>query len=176
MLRANYGFSQCDLTHIEDVLLENLTALCSAGGSIHGTACPIRTGEPESEGMQASFPQAVSADYDRRIGRIVIHLKSELEVAFSPHNAQGLENARPADLDLIEISHSGFGIHFPKLDLDLYLPALLAGFLGSERWMASRLGSAGGRSRSAAKITAAKRNGRLGGRPRKKTTAALAEN
>jgi Protein of unknown function (DUF2442) len=126
--------------------------------------------------MQPSFPQAVSADYDRRIGRIVIHLKSELEVAFSPHNAQGLENARPADLDLIEISHSCFGIHFPKLDLDLYLPTLLAGFLGSERWMASQLGSAGGRSRSAAKTTAAKRNGRLGGRPRKKATAALAEN
>jgi hypothetical protein len=118
--------------------------------------------------LQASQPKAVSAQYDRRIGRIVILLSSGLEVAFSPHNAQGLEGALPADLDSIEISPSGFGIHFPKLDADLYLPAVLAGFLGSEKWMASRLGSAGGKSRSAAKTSAAKRNGQLGGRPRKK--------
>jgi Protein of unknown function (DUF2442) len=117
--------------------------------------------------LKASHPQAVSAHYDRRIGRIVIHLSSGLEIAFSPHNAQGLENASPADLDPIEISPSGFDIHFPKLDADFYLPALLTGFLGSEKWMASRLGSTGGKSRSAAKTSAAKRNGRLGGRPRK---------
>jgi len=117
--------------------------------------------------LQASFPPAASAHYDRRIGRVVIRLNSGLDVAFSPHNAQGLEDASPADLDPIEISPSGFGIHFPKLDADLYLPALLAGFLGSEKWMASRLGAAGGKSRSAAKAFAAKRNGRLGGRPRK---------
>jgi hypothetical protein len=47
-----------------------------------------------------------------------------------------LEKATPAQLEPIEISPSGFGIHFPKLDADLYLPALLEGFLGSRKWMA----------------------------------------
>lgn len=118
--------------------------------------------------LQASLPRAVSAQYDRRIGRIVIHLNSKLDVTFSPNDAQGLENTSPALLDPIEISPSGFGIHFPKLDVDLYLPALLEGLLGSKKWMASRLGSTGGRSRSVAKGTAAKKNGLLGGRPKKK--------
>ena len=61
----------------------------------------------------------------------------------------------------------GFGIHLPKVDADIYLPALLMGFLGSRNWMAARLGALGGKSRSAAKRAAAKRNGRRGGRPRK---------
>lgn len=122
--------------------------------------------------LQASLPRAISAHYDRRIGRIVIHLSSKLDVAFSPHDAEGLENASPAQLDTIEISPSGFGIHFPKIDADIYLPALLEGFLGSKKWMASRLGSAGGKSRSAAKATAAKVNGKLGGRPKTKRTVA----
>jgi len=117
--------------------------------------------------LQATIPRAVAAHYDRRSGRIVIHLSSKLDVSFSPHDAQGLENAKPSELDVIEISPSGFGIHFPKLDADLYLPSLLEGFLGSKKWMASRLGQMGGKSRSVAKRAASKANGRRGGRPKK---------
>jgi hypothetical protein len=122
--------------------------------------------------LQASLPRAVSAHYDRRIGSVVIRLNTKLDVSFSPHDAEGLEDATPAQLDPIEISPSGFGIHFPKLDADIYLPALLEGFLGSRKWMAARLGATGGRSRSKAKVSAAKKNGRLGGRPKKKIATA----
>ncbi len=117
--------------------------------------------------LQASVPRAVSARYDRRNGHIVIQLSSNLILSFSPRDAQGLDNARPSQLEEIEVSPSGFGIHFPKLDADLYVPGLLEGFLGSKKWMASRLGQAGGQSRSRAKRAASKANGRLGGRPRK---------
>jgi len=58
---------------------------------------------------------------------VVIRLESKLEIAFSPRDAEGLENAHPDQLEPIEISPSGFGIHFPKLDSDIYLPALLGG-------------------------------------------------
>jgi hypothetical protein len=102
----------------------------------------------------------------------VIRLSSNLEVSFSPRDAQGLEHATPAKLQDIEVTPSGFGIHFPKLDADLYVPAILEGFLGSKKWMAARLGQLGGRSRSASKRAASKRNGALGGRPRKGRTAA----
>jgi hypothetical protein len=88
-------------------------------------------------------------------------------VSFSPRDAQGLEGATPSQLQKIEISASGFGIHFPRLDADLYLPALLQGFFGSRKWMASRLGQVGGTSRSVAKRAASRANGKLGGRPRK---------
>ncbi len=120
-----------------------------------------------AKGLQASVPRAVAAHYDRESGRIVIRLSSKLDVSFSPQDAQGLENAKPSQLDEIEITPSGFGIHFPKLDADLYLPGLFQGFLGSKRWMASRLGQVGGKSRSAAKKAASRANGRLGGRPKK---------
>ena len=91
---------------------------------------------------KAAFPAAVAVRYDRRIARVVISLASGLEIAFSPRDAQGLENARPADLAGAEISPSGLGVRFPKLDADLYIPALLEGFLGSKRWMASQMGKA----------------------------------
>jgi hypothetical protein len=117
--------------------------------------------------LQASVPRAVSAHYDHKTGRIVIHLSSKLIVSFSPGDAEGLEDARPSQLSKIEISPSGFGIHFPAVDADLYVPGLLEGFLGSKVWMASRSGQLGGRSSSRAKKAASRANGRLGGRPRK---------
>ena len=112
-------------------------------------------------------PVAVEARYDRRVGRIVVVLSTGLEIAFPPKRAQGLENAQAKDLTQIEISPSGLGLHFPKLDADLFLPGLLEGLMGSRRWMASRLGRAGGGARSEAKAAASRANGKRGGRPRK---------
>jgi hypothetical protein len=117
--------------------------------------------------MQETLPRAVSARYDHKSGRIVINLSSRLTLSFSPRDAQGLENAKPSQLDEIEITPSGFGIHFPKLDADLHVLGLLEGFLGSKKWMAARLGRIGGQSRSRAKRAASKSNGKLGGRPKK---------
>ncbi|MFI5114314.1 MAG: DUF2442 domain-containing protein [Terriglobales bacterium] len=117
--------------------------------------------------LHMGVPKAIAAHYDHASRRIVVQLSSRLDVSFSPHDAQGLENAKPWQLEEIEISPSGFGIHFPRLDADLYVPGLLEGFLGSKRWMASRLGQLGGKSRSTAKKAASRANGRLGGRPQK---------
>lgn len=99
---------------------------------------------------------AVAARYDRRVGRVVVRLSTGLDIAFSPRHAEGLERATPSDLAEIEISPSGLGLHFPKLDADLYLPSLLDGHLGSRGWMAARLGREGGRARSPAKAAASR--------------------
>lgn len=85
--------------------------------------------------------------------------------------AQGLAGARTADLADIEISPTGLGLHWPRLDADLYLPALMAGVFGTRRWMAQLMGKAGGHSTSTAKQQAARANGRLGGRPCKSVHA-----
>ena len=123
--------------------------------------------------LQASTPKAVSARYDAHSGKVVVTLSSGLDVSFSPRNAQGLETAKAEDLASIEISPSGFGLYFPKIDADLYVPALLEGVLGSVRWTAARMGALGGKSRSKAKAAASRENGKLGGRPRiKKALAA----
>jgi hypothetical protein len=128
---------------------------------------PFRLASERAHELQRSVPRAVAARYDPERRQIVIDLSSKLTLSFRPEDAQGLEVARPSELNEIEITPSGFGIHFPKLDADLYVPALLEGFLGSKKWMASGLGRSGGLSRSQAKRTAARANGRLGGRPKK---------
>lgn len=119
------------------------------------------------ENAKAAFPAAVSVRYDRRIARLVISLSSGVDVSFPPKLLQGLEMAKPADLTDAQISPSGLGVHFPKLDADLYIPALLEGFLGSRRWMAAQNGRTGGKASSEAKSVAARANGQRGGRPKK---------
>ena len=114
-----------------------------------------------------THPIAMDARYDRTTDRVVIGLSSGIEVAFHPRQAQGIEHAKPHQLAKIEITPSGLGIHFPKLDADIYLPALLEGFLGSRRWIAAEMGKIGGKASTKAKSTAARRNGKLGGRPKK---------
>jgi hypothetical protein len=84
------------------------------------------------EKVKAAFPAAVSVRYERRSARLVISLSSGVDISFPPKLVQGLEAAKPADLTDAQISPSGLGVHFPKLDADLYIPALLQGFLGSQ--------------------------------------------
>ena len=131
------------------------------------TDADVKRAETRMQARLKAGPRAASARYDRRVGRVVIQLDNGLELAFPPHLAEGLDRAKPEDLTDIEITPSGLGLHFPKLDADLYLPALLEGVLGSRRWMAGLMGHAGGRTKTAAKAAAARENGRLGGRPRK---------
>ena len=110
---------------------------------------------------------AVSARYDRRTARIVVNLNTGVQIAFPTRLAEGLANASPDDLAEIEVSPAGLGLRWPKLDADVYMPALLQGVFGSKRWMAAQLGAAGGKARSRTKTAAARENGRKGGRPRK---------
>lgn len=121
----------------------------------------------------ARTPTVTRAHYDPRQGMVVIDLSNSTFVGFRPQDAEGLEQAKPEQLQQIEISPSGMGLHFPAIDADIYVPALLQGFWGSRRWMAAQLGRAGGSATSAAKSAAARKNGKLGGRGKK--AAARAE-
>jgi len=131
----------------------------------------IQQAEQRMRERMESSPRAIAARYDRRVSRIVVGLSNGLELAFPPRLAEGLADAKPGDLAAIEITPTGLGLHWPKLDADLYLPALLEGVFGSPRWMASLLGKSGGLARTAAKAAAARANGRKGGRPRKRASA-----
>lgn len=111
-------------------------------------------------------PHIVKAHYDPKLRRVILFLSNDAWFAFNPDNAQGLEGATTAELKKIEISPSTFGIHFPLLDAQFDVTGLLQGHFGSRKWMAARLGSAGGASRSKSKVEAARANGTLGGRPR----------
>jgi hypothetical protein len=118
----------------------------------------------------ARDPRVLPAHFDRKRGQIVVELSTGYELAFAPKRTQGLHQATPAELSAIEIRSSGYGLHFPKLDADLWLPALMKGLFGSDAWMAAQLGGRGGKARTPAKAAAARANGVLGGRPRKRKT------
>lgn len=109
---------------------------------------------------------AVAVRYDAGRDRVVVTLHTGVEVAFPPALEQELSGADPDDLAEIEITPSGLGLHWPRIDGNVYIPSLMQGVFGNRRWMAGMLGSAGGRSRSPAKVAAARANGRKGGRPK----------
>jgi len=116
---------------------------------------------------RATQPVAVAVQYDAAHDRVVVELSTGAQFAFPRRQAQGLETAKRSDLKVIEITPSGFGLHFPRLDADLWLPGLLEGVFGTRQWMAARLGARGGQVKTQAKARAARVNGKLGGRPRK---------
>ncbi len=95
----------------------------------------VRQAEARMEARRQRTPAATAAHYDRGRGRVVIRLSTGLEVMFAPNDAQGLAGAKPDQLNPIEISPTGLGLHFPKLDADVYLPGLLEGLRGSKSWM-----------------------------------------
>jgi hypothetical protein len=126
----------------------------------------MKRGEARLQG-----PRAVAARYDAGRRRIVITLSTGVELGLLPRDVEGLAGAPVDDLRVVEVNALGLGIHFPRLDADLYVPALLEGVLGSRGWMAARLGAAGDKARTVAKATAARANGGRSGRPRKAPVA-----
>jgi hypothetical protein len=119
-------------------------------------------------GLLREAGHAVCARYDRRTARVIVMLNTGIQLAFPARLAEGLDGAPPESLADIEISAAGLGLHWPRLDADVYVPALLQGVFGSKTWMARQLGANGGRSRTDAKVAAARENGRKGRRPVKR--------
>ena len=108
-------------------------------------------------------PRAIAARYDRRRRKIVVDLANGCSFAFPPALAQGLSDASEDELSAIEVLGLGSGLRWERLDVDLYVPGLLAGVFGTKVWLARK----GGAAISPAKSAAARANGAKGGRPRK---------
>jgi len=81
-----------------------------------------------------------------------------------------LRRATPRDIRAVAILGHGGGLHWEGLDLDLSVPGLLSSLFAGPEWLAE-LGRIGGRRSSPAKASAARRNGRKGGRPRTRARA-----
>ena len=123
--------------------------------------------EARGREMLATEIRAGAARYDPASGRIILDLTNGCSYAFPADLVEDLHEAAPADLAKVEVDGAGFNLHWPRLDVDLYVPLLVAGIFGTRRWMSGELARLAGRSRSPAKAAAARANGRKGGRPRK---------
>lgn len=115
-------------------------------------------------------PAATAVRYIKDLDVFVMGLTMGDPVVLDRKKLQGLENATPAQLQNLEITLEGRGLHWPDLDADLFVPALLEGIYGNRKWM-QKIGRKGGTARTRAKAKAARANGRKGGRPKKATTA-----
>jgi hypothetical protein len=73
----------------------------------------------------AKYPAAVAVHYDHAGERLVIALSTRQQVEVELKNIRGMEQARPEDLVDAQISPRGLGIHFPRIDADISIPALL---------------------------------------------------
>ncbi|HEY9906192.1 MAG TPA: DUF2442 domain-containing protein [Thermosynechococcaceae cyanobacterium] len=80
-------------------------------------------------------PRAEAAYFEQETGRIVIHLQYGAVFSFLAELGQGLSGATPEDLAEVEVTPSGMGLHWEKLDADLSVPALLNGIYGNSSWM-----------------------------------------
>ena len=100
------------------------------------TAADVDAANARAEMTTARFPVAREAWYDDESGRVVVGLGAGMQFSFPAKGIPGLEGASPEDLREIAVSASGVGLHFPRIDADVYLPAVYSG----ERRPAARSG------------------------------------
>lgn len=79
--------------------------------------------------------KAISAHYDVKRHHLVVTLNNGQKLLLNPDSVQGLRDAKTSALIAIELTPSGLGLHFPLLDADVYVPALLAGQFGTSEWI-----------------------------------------
>lgn len=85
--------------------------------------------------FRVTAPHARAAHYDAGSDRIVVDLENNATFAFPPALAERLAGATSAALSDIEIVGEGYGLHWPALNEDLAVPALLEGVFGTVKWM-----------------------------------------
>jgi len=83
-----------------------------------------------------AYISAISANYDRVLDVIVLHLDNGRRLVIPREDMQGLQDATEAQISDIQI-FAGTDIAWPQLDLDHNLASLLEGRYGSEKWMLS---------------------------------------
>ena len=125
--------------------------------------------EAEKRGrvVSSTGPIARDASYDHKTGRVVLQLANDCVYAFPTALVEDLQRAVDSDLAVIEIDGAGFNLHWPRLNVDLYVPALVAGIFGTKAWMTREFARMAGSAKSERKASASRSNGAKGGRPRK---------
>lgn len=71
-------------------------------------------------------PRAVAARYDKTTRRVTLDLVNGCSYAFPAERVQDLYGAADHGLADIEVDGAGFNLHWPALDVDLYVPTLIA--------------------------------------------------
>ena len=81
-------------------------------------------------------PRAASVRYDQGSGRVALELVNGCTYLIPVQLVEELHDAAPRDLSVVEVEGHGFNLSWPRLGVDLHVPALLAGLFGTRNWMA----------------------------------------
>lgn len=100
---------------------------------------------------------------------VTLSLASDRIVQIPRRSIKELRGLSERQMRALHPDNAGATLSQRELDIDIYLPGLLANVFGIKP--AAMLGKAGGSKTSPAKRRASQANGRLGGRPRKKKRA-----
>lgn len=112
-------------------------------------------------------PRARSARFDAESGRVTVDLRDGLSFAFPAVRYPELAVLSPDHLSRVQVTASGYGLHWDEADVHLAVPQVVADLFGA--WAAQASGREGGKSRSPAKREAARKNALAGGRPATQT-------
>lgn len=82
--------------------------------------------------------RVVRAFYSEGIDSVVLVLENGVTHSIPRKLLQGLTEARPDQVNEIELLGRGTGLHWPALDVSHVVSGLLAGVYGSARWMEDR--------------------------------------
>lgn len=123
--------------------------------------------EARGQDLMTTAVRAAGARYDDATGRVTLELTNGCAYAFPARLVEDLSGATDDQLADVEVDGLGFNLHWPALDADLYVPALVSGMFGTRDWMTRELARYAGQATSPAKAAAARANGAKGGRPRK---------
>lgn len=161
--------SRARIEQIRRILAPISTSCAPPGGNIMAAITDTEIAAAREAGAQIG-PRALAAWYFPGEKALGVELDNGVKLSVPVRLIQGLESADDAQLATIEISPAGWGLHFPAIDADVYVPALFGGVYGSRAWMREL-----GRRTSPAKAAASRENGRKGGRPRKTPATAATE-
>ncbi len=78
---------------------------------------------------------ARSVEYVASHNVLVLTLTNARRLLLPVEDLQGLQNATPTQLAQAEILRPGSSLHFEELDADFYVPSLIKGIYGNQRWM-----------------------------------------
>lgn len=132
---------------------------------IRTTDAEIDTAVAAARSRKKSVTRIVAASFDRKRDAIKATLSNGAEISVPRKSIAGLSAVNPADLSDLGPQTPGLSVWSERADCGVRLETLLEAVAGSS--LVSIMARIVGATPSAAKVAAARANGRKGGRPRK---------
>lgn len=129
----------------------------------------VKTSRKTSHSPAATL-RATTASYDAANHRVLVELTGGVLFGIPLARLPEIAHASPRQLDAVEVVGAGNVLHWEALDADYSVPALALSMIPRAA-AAKELARLAGSATSRAKATAARTNGKKGGRPRKTTAS-----